>query len=110
MWFLSCDVRACCLWINIIYFIIKGLSSFKYCLEKSQSRCITVEYVGVIYVCLTTLQTLSLDGILKVQKSRISYFYKQIVLMHFVTVELFIRRLKEQKNWKIVWPRRVAGP
>lgn len=37
--------------------------SVVYCLERSQSQCISVDPVSVMYVCLTTLRNLSLDGI-----------------------------------------------
>lgn len=41
----------------------KTFFSVVYCLERSQSQCISVEPVSVMYVCLTTLGNLSLDGI-----------------------------------------------
>lgn len=37
--------------------------SVVYCPERSQSQCISVDPVSVMYVCLTTLRNLSPDGI-----------------------------------------------
>lgn len=75
--------------------ILKDFNSFKYCLERSQSQCISV---SVMYVCLTTLRNLSLDGIGKVQKMQAFLFLQMIVLMHFVPVKLFILEIKGNKK------------
>lgn len=78
--------------------ILKDFNSFKYCLERSQSQCISVDSVSVMYVCLTTLRNLSLDGIEKVQKMQAFLFLQMIVLMHFVPVKLFILEIKGNKK------------
>lgn len=46
----------------IFLLILKKVFSSN-CLERSQSQCISVDPVSVMYVCLTTLRNLSLDGI-----------------------------------------------
>lgn len=46
----------------LFLWILKKVFS-SYCPERSQSQCISVDPVSVMYVCLTTLRNLSLDGI-----------------------------------------------
>lgn len=50
------------LFFFIFLLILKKVFSSN-CLERSQSQCISVDPVSVMYVCLTTLRNLSLDGI-----------------------------------------------
>lgn len=48
------------------------------CLERSQSQCISVDPVSVMYVCLTTLGKKKIChwmGFKKYKKCRLSYFY-----------------------------------
>lgn len=88
----------------------KGFSVVN-CLERSQSQCISVDPVSVMYVCLTTLgeKKYVTGWDFKVQKMQAFLFLQLIVLMHFVPVEFFILEIKGYNKKKILEKKNLSG-
>lgn len=88
------------------------------CLERSQSQCISVDPVSVMYVCLTTLgkkkRLCHWMGFQKYKKCRLSYFYNWLYLCILYQWNFFILEIKGFNKKKIleknksVWPGGVA--
>lgn len=75
------------------------------CLERSQSQCISVDPVSVMYVCLTTLGKKKIChwmGFQKYKKCRLSYFYNWLYLCILYQWNFFILEIKGYNKKKIL--------
>lgn len=110
IWTFFCWVSFFCLFLCIL----RKRFSVVYCLERSQSQCISVDPVSVMYVCLTTLRKIChWMGFKKYKKCRLSYFYNWLYLCILYQWNFFILEIKGYNNKKIlekklsglvVWP------